>query len=112
MSPGISFSASRNWWRPASASERSATTNSNGGCRGFGRYGGLDALRASAVRESAVGMPSLFHADARWGQDSDPQRLVTDDDPALRDGQPFGVDRAEVVRVRIAGRAERTDAAI
>ena len=56
MRPGISFSARRSWWRPASASERSATSNSSGR---------TDA--AGAATEVWLGIRPFSHVTAAAG---------------------------------------------
>ncbi len=89
--PGISFSARRIWWRPASARERSATRC----CR-----------TGAAVR--SVLIPPFSHPPSPASESALGDRLVPHDDPPARHRHAVGVDRAQVVGVRIAARAERT----
>ena len=67
---------------------------------------GVGDAGSDGIGDQACGSASAHSATASA---SDAQRLVPHDDPALGHRQPVGVDRAEVVRVRIAAGAERTE---
>ncbi len=74
MSPGISFSASRSWWRPASASDRSATSNSRGAGSPAVERAASPAVERAERDETVVDIPSFFHGGVERRDASVPWR--------------------------------------